>query len=44
VPGPGVVVEGVKEVKKAFQAAWNVQKWPFSRIFDLKIAENAVFY
>ncbi len=24
VPGQGIVVEGVKEVKKAFQAAWNV--------------------
>jgi hypothetical protein len=26
VPGKGVVVEGVKEVKLAFQAAWNVRK------------------
>jgi hypothetical protein len=26
VPGQGVVVKGVKEVKKAFPTAWNVQK------------------
>jgi hypothetical protein len=44
---PGVVVEGVKEGKKAFQAVRNVQRWHqngrFPALIDLKIAENAVF-
>jgi hypothetical protein len=48
VPGHGVVVEGVKEVKQAFQAARNVRKrcqngW-FPTIIGLRIAKNAVFY
>jgi hypothetical protein len=43
-----VVVEGVKEVKYAFQAAQNVRKrsqngW-FNVIIDLKIAKNAALY
>jgi hypothetical protein len=48
VPGQGVVVEGVKEVKQAFPATRNVQKWcqnsRFPTLIDLKIAKNAVFY
>jgi hypothetical protein len=47
VPGPGVVVERVKEVKEAFQAAWNVLKQRkngrFPALIDLKNSENAVF-
>jgi hypothetical protein len=43
-----VVVEGVKEVKKAFQVAHNVQKWrqnsQFPALIDLKIAKSAVVY
>jgi hypothetical protein len=42
-----VVVEGVKEVKYAFQTGWNVQKWcqngQFPAPIDLKITKNAVF-
>jgi hypothetical protein len=48
VPALGVVVEGVKEVKEAFQAARNVQKrrknGRFPALVKLKIAKNAVFY
>jgi hypothetical protein len=46
VPHPGVVVEGVKEVKFAFQAAQNIQKWHknsrFQALFALKITKNAL--
>jgi hypothetical protein len=48
VPGQGMVVEGVKEVKKAIQAAWNVlkqcQNSQFTTLNDLKNTENVVFY
>jgi hypothetical protein len=48
VPCQGVVVEGVKEVKQAFQAARNIRNWRqngrFPALIDLKIAENAFFY
>jgi hypothetical protein len=48
VPGQGVVLEGVKEVKLAYQDTWNVQKCcqnsRFPALIDLKIAENVVFY
>jgi hypothetical protein len=50
VPGPGVVVEGVKKAKKDFKAARNIQNsakmagfW-FPALIDLKNAKNAVFY
>jgi hypothetical protein len=46
VPGPGVVVEEVKEVKEDFKAAWNIRKqhknvW-FPALIDLKNAENTL--
>jgi hypothetical protein len=48
VPGQGVVVEGVKEVQLAFQAAQKVQKRcqnsRFNTLIDLEIAKNAIFY
>jgi hypothetical protein len=48
VPGPRVVVEGVKEVKEAFKAAGNVQKQRkngrFSALIDLKNRENIFFF
>jgi hypothetical protein len=44
----GVVVEGVKEIKKVFQAARNVQKQlknnQFSTLTDLKKRQKACFY
>jgi hypothetical protein len=48
VPDLGVVVEGVKEVKEAFQPPHNIRQqcknyW-FPALIDLKIAEKAVFY
>jgi hypothetical protein len=48
VPGLGVVVEGVIEAIKAFQATRNIRKmrknsW-FPSLIDLKNAENAIFY
>ncbi len=48
VPGPGVAVEGVKEVKYDFKATRNIQKrrknGRFPALIDLKNAKNAVFY
>ncbi len=48
VPGPGVVVGVVKEVKKAFHVFREVRKQRQNRRFPaliaLKIAKNAVFY
>jgi hypothetical protein len=42
-----VVVEGVKEVKKAFQVAQNVQKWrqnsQFPALTDLKLLKVLLF-
>jgi hypothetical protein len=47
-PGPGVMVEGVKEVKEDFYVARNIRKrrkngW-FLALLDFKNAENVVFY
>jgi hypothetical protein len=48
VPGLGVVVEGVTEVKQDFQATWNIRKrhkkGRFPALINIKNAENAVFY
>jgi hypothetical protein len=48
VPGPGVVLEGVKEVKLAFKAARNIQKWHKTGIFPhlliKKTPQRCFFY
>jgi hypothetical protein len=47
VPGPELVVEGVKEVKYDFKAARTIQRLKngqFPALSDLKNAKNAFFY
>jgi hypothetical protein len=48
VPGLGMVMEGVKEVKKDLKAAQNIRKrlknGRFPALIDLKNAESAVFF